>query len=159
MVTVPTQELCHLYTALTNMDLRLFKISYKTLVKFEVEKTLGDFALLTLIVGICRQIKRESLWGVGVIISWYLVHWKTFEEFLQYLWGTGTWVWFQAQHSGLGIRHRPQRLRSLTWGLRMPWGIKKKGNLGILPFPISCNNTALIFVHYTHNDYLLLIQC
>ena len=59
-LTAPTQELCHLYTALASMDLRLSIISYKTMVKFEMEKTLGNFVLVILMVGIWREF--ESLW-------------------------------------------------------------------------------------------------
>lgn len=39
--SVPTQEHCHFYTALTSMDLRPSIIFYKTTVKLEVAKTLG----------------------------------------------------------------------------------------------------------------------
>lgn len=37
---------------------------YKTMVKFEIKKTLRNFVLVTLMLGFWSQLERESLWEV-----------------------------------------------------------------------------------------------
>lgn len=49
-------------TALTSMDLRLSLKIYKAMVTFEMEKTLADLVLVTLVVGIWSQVERKGLW-------------------------------------------------------------------------------------------------
>lgn len=51
-LTGPTQKLCHSHK----------HGLYKTMVKFEIKKTLRNFVWVTLMLGIWSQVDRESLW-------------------------------------------------------------------------------------------------